>query len=196
MTLVAGLGNIGSEYENTRHNVGFMLADLLLNDGGFSSVGGSKFKGELFKKSSLLILKPSTFMNASGIAVKLVCDFYKPDQIIIIHDDLDLNLGALKFKNGGSNAGHNGLKSIDTLIGTNYDRVRIGISNDKNNVISHVLGKFNDEELNLLSPVLIQAKQAVLELISSKDINLISSKFSLKAPKWYKLQLMFAKKQN
>lgn len=181
MTLLACLGNIGSEYEDTRHNAGFMLADQILADGGFSDVTSSKFKGQLFKKSSLLILKPSTFMNLSGLSVKAVCDFYKPDHLIVAHDELDLNLGALKFKFAGSNAGHNGLKSIDGLMGNSYDRIRIGIGNNKGKTISHVLGKFSSQEKQILEAVLAQAKKAAYELIQTKDIKSIASKYTLKA---------------
>ena len=90
MTLIAGLGNIGKEYENTRHNVGFMLIDLILKDGGYSDVSSAKFQGELYKNGSLLLLKPSTYMNSSGKSLKAVNDFYKPNHIIVIHDDLDI----------------------------------------------------------------------------------------------------------
>lgn len=181
MTLLVGLGNIGKEYELTRHNVGFMLIDLILSSNDFEYVGGKKFSGELYKKSNVLLLKPSTYMNSSGVSVKSVCDFYKPEHIIVIHDDLDLELGSLKFKNGGSNAGHNGLKSIDLLIGSDYNRVRIGIGNNKNNTIAHVLGKFTTEQFEILNRVLEKAKEAVFELIKTKDINSISSKFTSKA---------------
>ncbi|ANE35384.1 peptidyl-tRNA hydrolase [Campylobacter iguaniorum] len=181
MTLLVGLGNPGKEYENTRHNVGFMLADLLLQDGGFSNVSSTKFQGELFKKGSLLILKPTTFMNLSGNSLKAVNDFYKPDHIIVVHDDLDLKLGAVRFKNGGSSGGHNGIKSIDSLIGNDYDRIRIGIGRSRNSVISYVLGEFNQEENQKLQEVLEHSKKAALELIKSGDITEISSKFTLKA---------------
>ncbi|AII14222.1 peptidyl-tRNA hydrolase [Campylobacter iguaniorum] len=181
MTLLVGLGNPGKEYENTRHNVGFMLADLLLQDGGFNNVSSTKFQGELFKKGSLLILKPTTFMNLSGNSLKAVNDFYKPDHIIVVHDDLDLKLGAVRFKNGGSSGGHNGIKSIDSLIGNDYDRIRIGIGRSGNGVISYVLGEFNQEENQKLQEVLEHSKKAALELIKSGDITEISSKFTLKA---------------
>ncbi len=182
MTLIAGLGNIGKEYELTRHNAGFMLADMLLARGGFTDVSSAKFKGELYKKGSLLILKPSTFMNASGLAVKAVCDFYKPERLIVVHDDVDLKLGALKFKRGGGNAGHNGLKSIDALMGADYERVRIGIGNDKKDVVAHVLGRFDDEERETLLLVLERAMEATLELVATDDIKAVAAKYSQKAP--------------
>ena len=181
MTLIAGLGNIGKEYENTRHNVGFMLIDLILKDGGYSDVSSAKFQGELYKNGSLLLLKPSTYMNSSGKSLKAVNDFYKPNHIIVIHDDLDIAFGAMRFKNGGSSGGHNGVKSIDSLIGNNYDRVRIGIGRSDKSVIDYVLGKFDSSELEKLDGILSHAKEAVLALANSNDISAISSKFTLKA---------------
>lgn len=181
MTLIAGLGNIGKEYENTRHNVGFMLIDLMLKDGGYSDVSSAKFQGELYKKGSLLLLKPSTYMNASGNSLKAVNDFYKPSQIIVVHDELDIAFGAMRFKNGGSSGGHNGIKSIDKLIGNGYDRVRIGIGRSDKSVIDYVLGKFDSDEMKKLDGILSHAKEAILALANSKDIAAISSKFTLKA---------------
>ncbi|NDJ27290.1 aminoacyl-tRNA hydrolase [Campylobacter sp. MIT 12-8780] len=180
MILVVGLGNIGKEYENTRHNVGFMLVDLLLNELETTPISNTKFKGELFKSNSspLLLLKPHTFMNNSGISVSAVMNFYKCDRLIVIHDDIDLSLGTLRFKKGGSSGGHNGLKSIDSFCGNDYERVRIGIGKDKN-VINFVLGHFSADELKSLEPVLTQAKNAVLALINS-DITSVASNFSLK----------------
>ncbi|MBR6953161.1 MAG: aminoacyl-tRNA hydrolase [Campylobacter sp.] len=134
MILIVGLGNPGDEYKNTRHNVGFMLIDELLSNGEFDALGSSKFKGELYKKGSLLLLKPQTFMNLSGNSVKAVKDFYKPERIIVIHDDIDLKFGAMKFKFGGSSGGHNGIKSIDNLIGNEYERIRIGVGRSENSL--------------------------------------------------------------
>ncbi|WP_257404197.1 aminoacyl-tRNA hydrolase [Campylobacter lari] len=179
MTLVVGLGNIGEQYAQTRHNVGFMLIDLILKDLQTTKLLNAKFKGELFKSSSTLFLKPSTYMNLSGESVKAVSEYYKCDRIIVIHDDIDLNLGALKFKIGGSSGGHNGLKSIDNLYGNAYERVRIGVGKGQD-VISHVLGKFKQEEQESLIKVLEHSKKALLELLNS-DIEKIASKYSLKS---------------
>ncbi|HEC1727059.1 TPA: aminoacyl-tRNA hydrolase [Campylobacter lari] len=179
MTLVVGLGNIGEQYAQTRHNVGFMLIDLILKDLQTTKLLNTKFKGELFKSSSTLFLKPSTYMNLSGESVKAVSEYYKCDRIIVIHDDIDLNLGALKFKIGGSSGGHNGLKSIDNLCGNAYERVRIGVGKGQD-VISHVLGKFKQEEQESLTKVLEHSKKALFELLNS-DIEKIASKYSLKS---------------
>ncbi|QKG28567.1 aminoacyl-tRNA hydrolase [Campylobacter sp. RM16187] len=179
MILIVGLGNPGSQYEKTRHNIGFMLIDLLKNE-KFTDVTSSKFQGELFKFSNLLLLKPQTFMNLSGNSVKAVKDFYKPERIIVIHDDLDLKLGVVKFKIGGSSGGHNGIKSIDSLIESDYERVRVGIGRAQNSsVTGHVLGNFSQDESECLNKVLNYTKEAVIELIKS-DINTISQKYSSK----------------
>ena len=200
MILIVGLGNPGDEYKNTRHNVGFMLIDELVSD-GFDTVGGlSKFKGELYKKGSLLLLKPQTFMNLSGNSVKAVNDFYKPERIIVIHDDIDLKFGAMKFKFGGSSGGHNGIKSIDNLIGNKYERIRIGVGRSENslnsvqilnsdnslnlgkfssNTANFVLSNFNANEKERLKEILKYAKNGLLELVKS-NINEISAKFNTK----------------
>lgn len=180
MTLVAGLGNIGKEYENTRHNVGFMLVDFILCDLPHSTISNAKFKGSLFKSELGLFLKPSTFMNSSGISVLAVKEYYKCDRLIIIHDDIDLNLGTLRFKKGGGSGGHNGLKSVDSFCGNDYERVRVGIGKN-DNVLSYVLARFSSKELEILMPVLEQAKKALFALLEGKSIAEVSSVFSLKA---------------
>ena len=178
MTLVAGLGNVGREYELTRHNVGFMLVDLILQDLAHSEISKPSFKGQLFKSELGLFLKPSTFMNASGQSILAVRDFYKCERLIVIHDDIDLNLGVLRFKQGGGNGGHNGLKSIDALCGREYERVRVGIGK-KEPVLNFVLGKFSPAELEALRPVLEQAKKGVLAMLQGENISKIASTYNL-----------------
>lgn len=179
MTLVVGLGNVGREYELTRHNAGFMLVDLLLQDLPHSDISKPSFKGSLCKSELGLFLKPSTFMNSSGESVLAVRNYFKCDKLIVIHDDIDLNLGVLRFKKGGSNGGHNGLKSIDALCGAEYERVRVGIGK-REPVLSFVLGKFSTDELASLAPVLEQAKAGLLALLKGQDITQVASAFNLK----------------
>ena len=186
MILFVALGNIGKEYENTRHNAGFMLADLLISSGGFIAQSSAKFKGELYKKGPVLLLKPSTYMNLSGESVLATTNFYHPERIIVAHDDIDLPLGALRFKLGGSSGGHNGIKNIDKLIGSEYERVRIGVGKSQNgskDTINWVLGAFSSDEKSLLDTVLKTAFDACLAAFSGSDIKELSSKFSLKPPK-------------
>jgi len=179
MKLIVGLGNIGKTYENTRHNIGFIAIDEILKNINYSTINKPAFKGELFKSGDYLFLKPATYMNLSGESVGAVANFYKidNDDIIVIHDDLALKLGALRFKRGGGHGGHNGLKSIDSHIGNDYHRIRIGIDRpeDKSLVVDYVLGKFKDEELEKLSNTLENVKKAVFDWNDKT-----SSKYSLK----------------
>ena len=162
--LIVGLGNPGEKYKLNRHNVGFLSIDYLIKEFNASYVS-SKFKGELFKSDKFLFLKPLTFMNLSGESVKEVKDFYKikNEDIIVIHDDIDLKLGALRFKRGGSSGGHNGLKSIDECVGNDYYRVRIGVGRPekKEEVIDYVLGDFTEEELKCIESLFPIIKKAI-----------------------------------
>lgn len=153
MRLVVGLGNPGSRYARNRHNIGFMAADAIARRHGFPAFR-SRFKGELSEgviaEEKRLLLKPQTFMNDSGEAVLAAAQFYKipPEEIVVLHDELDLRPGKLRVKRGGGNAGHNGLRSIDALIGPDYWRVRLGIGHPgvKELVYPYVLQNFPAEE--------------------------------------------------
>jgi len=153
--LVVGLGNPGASYAKTRHNLGFMVVDRLIERLGAHALSSSSFHGELFKHRTFLLLKPTTFMNRSGLSVQAVQHFYKidPEQIIVIHDDLDLAFGALRLKRGGGSGGHNGLKSIDAAIGNGYLRVRMGIGKPiyKSQTADYVLHPFSEEEQRCLA---------------------------------------------
>ena len=151
--LVAGLGNIGSEYQNTRHNIGFRVLDALskasnivFEDKRYGSVAQLKVKGK-----TLILLKPSTYMNLSGNAIRywLQAEKIQVENLLVVLDDLALPFGSLRLKGKGSDAGHNGLKSIQSIIGTqNYARLRFGIGNDypQGGQVDYVLGEFSDEE--------------------------------------------------
>jgi len=157
--LFIGLGNPGSEYEATRHNVGFWFNNLIANNIKQTLDENSKFLG-FYKKiadlENIHLLNPATFMNESGLSVAKIVNFYKfkPHEILIIHDELDLMPGDIRLKNGGGHGGHNGLKSIIASIGTNaFWRLRIGIGHpgDKNKVKSYVLKrpqKIEEEQIN------------------------------------------------
>ncbi len=155
MKLIVGLGNPSNNYYYTRHNIGFRIVDRLISASQANSISKKSFKGELYKASNKLFLKPLTFMNLSGESVRAVMQFYKIDldDLIVIHDDIDLNLGAIRFKKGGSNGGHNGLKSIDELLGRDYLRVRVGVGKPsrKSEVVSYVLTPFNSDEEIIVS---------------------------------------------
>jgi PTH1 family peptidyl-tRNA hydrolase len=187
MWLVVGLGNPGTQYERTRHNIGFLTLDRMVGLTGAHPASSSSFHGELFKKSDLLLLKPMTYMNRSGIAVAAVKNFYKIeiDHIIVIHDDLDLPFGALRFKKGGGSGGHNGLKSIDSMVGNDYIRVRMGIGKPayKSQVVDYVLHDFSKEEQAVLGPWIDHAAHAALEL-TRHPLDIVASRYSVKTPKW------------
>ena len=158
MFLIVGLGNPGAEYQGTRHNAGFMAADALAEAYHFSPFK-SKFDGliadGIIDGEKCLLLKPQTFMNLSGNSVIKAASFYKilPEQIIVIHDDMDLQPSQIKAKLGGGAGGHNGLKSIDSHIGQNYNRIRLGVGHPQASgeaVVNHVLSRFSKTDAELL----------------------------------------------
>ena len=154
MFLICGLGNPGKKYINTRHNIGFNLVDKLASFYNFDLLKKDT-KKEILKgiiaNHPCLLMKPLNFMNLSGLPIREVISFYKieKNKIFIIHDDLDLELGKVKIKFGGGNAGHNGLSNIDEIIGNDYYRIRVGIDHPgmKNLVSNYVLNKFNPDEI-------------------------------------------------
>lgn len=147
MKLIVGLGNPGSEYENTRHNIGFMVLNSLLQQESWKA----KFESLYIKIDDVIYLKPCTYMNNSGFAVKKVVDFYKikPEDILIIQDDLDLPFTKFKLKKNSSSGGHNGIKSIIELLNTNsFCRLKIGIAHDRTiDTKNYVLAKFNFQNI-------------------------------------------------
>lgn len=153
MKLIVGLGNPGSEYENTRHNIGFMAIDNYAKARNIS-ISKEKFGGmyaiENIGRETVLLLKPQLYINLSGEVIKKFVDYYKIDinNILIVNDDLDLETGKYKLKPGGSSGGHNGLKNIEKLLKTSdYKRLKIGISNNKNiDTKDYVLGKIQKSD--------------------------------------------------
>ena len=158
MKLIIGLGNPGKEYENTRHNTGFMVLDRLseklnieMTQNKFKGLyGKSKYKGE-----DVILLKPQTYMNLSGQAVKEVVDYFKIDisDILVVSDDLDLLVGNFKLREAGSSGGHNGLKNIALCLGTDkFKRLKVGISkNSSIDIKDYVLGKISRDDLDTLN---------------------------------------------
>jgi len=180
MQFLVGLGNPGSTYASTRHNIGFMVIDELTRRLSTQEISKKSFEGELYKTSSHFLLKPLTYMNLSGKSVLAVKQFYKIDMPIVIHDDLDLPFGAIRFKMGGGHGGHNGLKSIDGAIGRDYLRIRMGIGRPKyGSVVDFVLGKFTEDEQNHIDEWIDRTINAILEIekLGWEDV---ASKFSQK----------------
>jgi len=146
--LIVGLGNPGSDYEHSRHNIGFMVIEELIKRFIANKLSSSNFNGELFKFQNHFLLKPLTFMNLSGNSIVSVKKFFKIEDVVVIHDDLDLPFATLRFKYGGGHGGHNGLKSTDENIRKNYVRIRLGIGKPehKGEVSSYVLSDFTTQE--------------------------------------------------
>ncbi len=179
--LIVGLGNPGAAYAKTRHNIGFMVIDELCRRHQPQQISKSSFKGELFKFSSHYFLKPNTFMNLSGESISAVKKFYKIDEVVVVHDDLDLPFGAVRFKYGGGNGGHNGLKSTDAFISKEYLRVRMGIGKPqhKSEIVSFVLSEFSQEEFKHL-PTWVSHVADALEKLFELDWENVASKYSIK----------------
>ncbi len=167
--LVAGLGNIGTEYSNTRHNIGFFILDALarasnvaFKDARYGAVTELKHKGRLF-----ILLKPSTYMNLSGKAVSywLQKESIPIENLFVVVDDLALPLGSIRIRSKGSDGGHNGLKSIDSALESqNYARLRFGIGNEfaRGRQVDYVLGEWTDEEAKTLAERVQKAAEAIL----------------------------------
>lgn len=171
MFLIVGLGNIGKEYDNTRHNIGFSTLDIISKEYNIP-LKGKKFKGDsgegLIGGEKVLLLKPSTYMNLSGESVAAAASFYKisSNNIIVICDDINLSVGTLRIREKGSAGGHNGLKNIISCLNTeDFIRIRIGVSKPKEDLVSHVLGRFSKEELQEVTMVSEKASEAAVCII-------------------------------
>ena len=181
MLLFVGLGNPTPNSENNRHNVGFKVIDYINKKFGLSKQK-PKFKGLLttgnINNEKIYAIKPLTFMNNSGICIRELIEYFKIDaeDVIVFHDDLDIEFGKIKAKFGGSNAGHNGIASIDKFIGKEYSRVRIGIGKPKNNieVADYVLQNFDEEESVEIEKISKDITESISILVDKK-LDLFSS---------------------
>lgn len=177
LRLIVGLGNPGSEYEHTRHNIGFDFIDELAKLWKTSLKEEKKFFGQVARvnlnEGEVWLLKPLTFMNKSGTAVQALAKFYKilPEEILIIHDELDIPCGQVRFKKGGSNGGHNGLKDIQAWLGTaEFYRLRLGIGHpgDRNLVIHYVLHKPQAQEQSLITEAMQKSLAAIPQMLTGE----------------------------
>ena len=181
MLLFVGLGNPTPNSQNNRHNIGFKIVDTINQKFGLSKQK-PKFKGLLttgnIQEKKVYAIKPLTFMNNSGICIRELLEYFKIDaeDVIVFHDDLDVELGKIKAKFGGSSAGHNGIASIDKFIGKDYSRVRIGIGKPKEKISAadYVLNDFNDEEKENLEKITNDIIDSISILIDKK-LDLFSS---------------------
>ena len=186
MLLLVGLGNPSPNNSNNRHNVGFIVIDAI-NSKFKLSKQKPKFKGLLttgnIDDKKVYAIKPLTFMNSSGICIKELIEYFKIDvkDVFVFHDDMDIDIGKVKVKFGGSSAGHNGIESIDKNIGRHYSRIRIGIGRPQNNStgVEHVLDNFSNEEKQSIEKVANNIINSLSVLIT-KDLDLFSSKINKK----------------
>ena len=188
MILVVGLGNPGKKYTETKHNVGFLVLDELgkrvgidINKDKFQSSCGEGFIDE----KKLLLLKPQTYMNRSGDAVQAASNFYKiaPENIVVVHDEMDISLGRIMIKPGGGSAGNNGIKSIISNLGTkDFIRVRIGIGKPgtREDGANHVLSGFSKSEGTIVDESILTATDAVMEIINN-GLQSAMNKYNIKS---------------
>ncbi len=164
--LIVGLGNPGAQYANTRHNAGFMAVDMMAGDGVAWKLEKNALvaRGEIDGKK-IIWVKPQTFMNNSGVAVQGLMTFYKVplENLVVIHDDMDVAIGALREKIGGGSAGHNGIRSIDAHVGRDYRRIRIGVGHPRDfglpmDPADWVLGRFGVEQMDAVGRAIADIK--------------------------------------
>lgn len=181
--MICGLGNHGREYEDTRHNTGFMVLDafakasnIVFEDKRYGFVAETTVKGR-----KVILLKPTTFMNLSGNAVRYWLNSEKIDEsrLLVISDDVALPLGAFRLKGSGSNGGHNGLGHIQQLIGQDYARLRMGIGNDypKGGQVDWVLGKYSEEDMRTLQPSIDMAVDIIKSFVLS-GVNITMNQYN------------------
>ena len=184
MKMIVGLGNPGKEYENTRHNLGFIIIDNYAKELNVE-IDKKKFNGlyttTFVNDEKVLLLKPQSYMNLSGEVVKSFVDYYNvdPKDVLVISDDLDLNFLDYRLRLFGSSGGHNGLKNIEQNLGTNrFKRFRIGIGKDKNiDTVDYVLGKFNKEKSEAINEFLPKAINVLNDFVE-KDFEKVMSKYN------------------
>ena len=180
MKLIVGLGNPGDEYKNTRHNVGFMVLDSWMNYHNYK-FDKTKFNGEYsimkYNNEDVIILKPLSFMNLSGTVVLSFVNYFKIDidDILVIYDDKDIELGSVKLKKNGSCGGHNGIRNIiDNLKTDKFKRLKVGLSKNNTDMVSFVLGKFSNVEKCKLDNVLKETNNILDDYFTLTFDNLMS----------------------
>jgi len=183
MFLIVGLGNPGSQYEDTRHNIGFKVVDNIAKEYNIE-VNRQKFKGiygeGFINGEKVILLKPTTYMNLSGESIREVVDFYKlsNEDVLVIYDDISLDVGRLRIRDKGSAGGHNGIKSIIAHLGTDvFSRIKVGVGQPNVDLVNYVLGKFTKEEMEVLSESIEASTKATKEIISD-DIKTAMNKFN------------------
>lgn len=173
MFLIVGLGNPGKEYDRTRHNIGFEIVDYIADKYNID-INRTKFKGVygegFIEREKVILLKPQTYMNLSGDSIREFMNFYKLDNIdmVVIYDDISLDIGKIRIREKGSAGGHNGIKSIISNLGTEvFPRVKVGVGSPEHDLISHVLGKFPNEDYLHQQKVMPIIADSIAEMIKN-----------------------------
>ena len=179
MKLIVGLGNKGNEYNNTRHNVGFMVIDNYINKNNLTLKAklDGLYAETVINGEKVIFLKPQNYINLSGDVISKYIKYFKIDvkDILVIHDDMDLEIGTFKIRSKGGSAGHNGLKNIESNLKTNeYKRIKIGISKNNIDKIDYVLGKFSSTELSKLNKVIDITYNIIEDFVSLSFENLMN----------------------
>ena len=187
MYVFVGLGNVGTQYQNNRHNIGFMVVDALIQKYGTGQISQkyhSEYAQGMMGGQKVHLIKPLTYMNKSGVAVSELCNFFKipPENLVVFHDDLDLPPFEIRVKKGGGAGGHNGLKSIDAHFHKDYHRVRIGIGHPghKDAVTSWVLGNFKSDDTDNINNICFEIVQKMPLFITENP-----NEFKIKISKQY-----------
>lgn len=176
MNLVFALGNIGDKYANTRHNMGFLALDFYLGNKSFQNTSKSLIK----KINHTIFAKPKTFMNLSGISMQEINNLYEINRILVIHDDLDMEFGSIKIKFASTSGGHNGIKSIDSIIGNEYFRLKIGIGRREKNIANYVLEEFNESETKYFEKIFSLTNAAIKDFINGATLLELQNKYNKK----------------
>lgn len=186
--LIVGLGNPGGKYHETKHNIGFMVVDRIAEEKSVSFAEDKNFKAEIgsfFQNGEkIYLVKPTTFMNNSGISVRALLTYFNigVEDLIVIYDDLDMAVGKIRFRQKGSAGGHNGIKSIIAHIGTQeFDRIKVGIGRPERQhkvVINHVLGKFQGDDYITIQLTLEKVKEAIYFYLSGQSFDAVMQKYN------------------
>lgn len=189
MKLIVGLGNPGKEYDNTRHNIGFMIIDNYLGNANWQKKFKGLYTSLAINNEKVYFLKPETFMNLSGESVREIVTFFKinPKDILVIHDDLDLELGRIRIKENSSDGGHNGIKSIISALGTkDFLRLKVGISHNKNyNTKDYVLGHFSKEEQDIINKNYPVFNSVIDDFIKNIDSSKLMNTYNGDLSSWH-----------
>lgn len=181
MKLIVGLGNPGKEYENTRHNIGYMIIDNFVNSDNWKKESLAYVLKQTINNENVLFIKPTTYMNLSGQAVQYYLNYYKIDtkDLLVIQDDMDLDIGKVRLKLKSSAGGHNGIKDIIKNIKTDeFLRLKIGISKPTNDTIEFVLGKFSKSDLEILKNNMNTYNQIITDFINNTKIETLMNRYN------------------